>query len=84
MYPYEVSSDRKIDIRLNRASDTPLEASQDAFTELLDLIEARLSMKGTATVSSTLLLMATVASWEAPGLGNGRPGLELEFFQVTP
>lgn len=84
MHPYEVSSDRKIDIQLNQASDTPLEVSQDAFTELLDLIEARLSMKSMANISSTLLQMVTVASWEAPGLGNGRPGLELEFFQVSP
>lgn len=83
MHPYEVSSDRKIDIQLNQASDIPLEASQDAFTKLLNLIEARLSMKSTANISPTLLRMVTVALWEVPGLGSGRPGLELEFFQVT-
>ena len=65
MHPHEVSSDRKIDIWLNQANDIPLEASQNAFTKLLDMIEARLSMKSTANISSTSFLMVTVTLWEA-------------------
>lgn len=52
-----------MDIQLNQASDIPLQASQEAFTKLLDVMKVRLAMNSAVKSSSTLLPMVTVALW---------------------